>query len=456
MSERDYDILVPHDKPIKVTNSTGESLWIKGSNVVVKGWTKGVVHREDGHPGDLGDNTIAQLTAMAQMSFVYPYIAVMPDAHWGMGSCVGSVIPTRDAIIPATVGVDIGCGMIAYKLNAKREAFNELEEEVRTTISRTVPTGRTDNGGHRDVGGWQGWPHLRGNIPDIVMDAWDRDLADGYLNILEANEKGLQRGRTFEHLGTLGTGNHFIELSEDENNDVWVVIHSGSRGIGARIGGYFIKTAQELCEQWRIDLPDKNLAFLPKGEQKFKEYWQALQWAQKYAWANREIMAQLTLKAIRLTLGDRSIKAVDEVHCHHNYAQYENHFGKNIIVTRKGAVRARRSDRGIIPGSMGERSFIVRGKEDKDALHSCSHGAGRTMSRTAARSTISVDAHRSDTEGVFCDKSSAVIDESPKAYKDVEAVMAAQSSLVAIEHTLKGFINVKGLGDNKRRKKKRK
>jgi tRNA-splicing ligase RtcB len=345
--------------------------------------------------------------------------------------------------------------MIAHKLNVKREAFDELEEDTRTAISRTVPTGRTDNGGDNDIGGWQGWPHLRGDVPDIVMDAWEK-LGDGHAVLLDANEKGLQRGRTFEHLGTLGTGNHFIELSEDENNDVWVVIHSGSRGIGARIGGYFIKTAQELCNRWHVQLPDPNLAFLPKGEQKFKEYWQALQWAQKYAWTNRELMMALTMTAIQRTLGDRGIEAVDEVHCHHNYAQYENHYGKNVIVTRKGAVRARKSDRGIIPGSMGERSFIIRGKEDRDALHSCSHGAGRTMSRAAAKNKISIDAHKADTEGVFCDKTSAVIDESPKAYKDVESVMSAQSNLVEVQHTLRGFINVKGLGDNKRRKKKNK
>jgi tRNA-splicing ligase RtcB len=343
--------------------------------------------------------------------------------------------------------------MIAHRLNIKREAFDEIEEDVRTTISRTVPTGRTDHGGDRDVGAWQGWPHLRGNIPDIVMDAWDSKLGDGHADILEANEKGLKKARTFEHLGTLGTGNHFIELSEDENHDVWIVIHSGSRGIGARIGGYFIKTAQELCERWRVKLPDQNLAFLPKGEPKFKEYWNALQWAQKYAWTNRELMMQLTMQAVRFTLGDRGINAVDEVHCHHNYAQYENHHGKNVILTRKGAVRARKGDRGIIPGSMGERSFIVCGKENRDALHSYSHGAGRVMSRAAAKNSISVDAHKLDTTGVFCDKSSAVIDESPQAYKDIEAVMAAQANLVEIEYTLKGFINVKGIGDSKRRKK---
>lgn len=431
MSDRDYDILVePTD-----------------NSHVVKGWTRGV---------HLDQNTIDQVALMAKMPFIFPYIAVMPDAHWGMGSCVGSVVPTKDAVMPATVGVDIGCGMIAHKLNIKRADFNEIEEDVRTAISRTVPTGRADNGGDRDPGGWQGWPHLRGHIPDIVMDAWDNKLADGYLNVLEDNHKELSRARTIEHLGTLGTGNHFIELSSDENHDVWIVIHSGSRGIGARIGGYFIKTAQELCKRWLVNLPDKNLAFFPKGEQKFKEYWYALQWAQKYAWTNRELMMELTMQAIQRTLGDNLIMAVDKVHCHHNYAQYENHFGKNIIVTRKGAVRARKSDRGIIPGSMGERSFIVRGKEDRDALHSCSHGAGRVMSRRAAKDTISLDAHRADTEGVFCDKTSAVIDESPKAYKDIESVMAAQRNLVDIEHTLKGFINVKGVGDNTRRKRKKK
>jgi tRNA-splicing ligase RtcB len=393
---------------------------------------------------------------MAKMRFIYPYIAVMPDAHWGMGSCVGSVIPTKDAIMPASVGVDIGCGMIAHKLNLKREAFNGLEEEVRTTIMRTVPTGRTDNGGDRDIGSWQGFPHQRGNVPGRVIDRWENELHEGYLWIMEDNGKALKKARTYQHLGTLGTGNHFIELASDENEDVWLIIHSGSRGIGNKVGSHFITVAQELCDRWLVDLPDRNLAFFPKGERRFDEYWRALQWAQSYAWINRELMMHYSLDAIKRTFGDRGIKAVDEVHCHHNYAERENHFKQNIIVTRKGAVRARKTDRGIIPGSMGEKSFIVRGKQDKHALHSCSHGAGRVMSRAEAKRSISVDDHKSDTEGVFCDKSSAVIDESPQAYKPIDAVMAAQADLVDIEFTLKGFINVKGLGEDRKRKGKKK
>ena len=440
MASRSYDILV-EPSPY---------------NSVVKGWTRGIVHQDGGKPGELGANTLAQLSQMAKMEFIHPYIAVMPDAHWGMGSCVGSVIPTKDAIMPATVGVDIGCGMIAHKLNVKRENFEGSEDMVRTAIMQTVPTGRTDNGGDRDIGAWQGFPHLRGHVPGRVIERWQDDLYEDYLHLMDDNGKALKKARTYQHLGTLGTGNHFIELSFDERQDVWLVIHSGSRGIGNKIGSHFIKLAQELCERWLVDLPDHNLAFFPKGEVRFDQYWRALQWAQKYAWINREIMMHYSLDAVRRTLSDRGIKAVDEVHCHHNYAERENHFNTNLIVTRKGAVRARKSDRGIIPGSMGERSFIVRGKQDRDALHSCSHGAGRTMSRAAARSTISMDDHRSNTEGVFCDKTSAVIDESPTAYKDIMSVMAAQEDLVEIEHTLKGFINVKGLGDSKRRKRKNK
>ena len=406
---------------------------------LIKGWTKGV---------PIENAAIEQLANVARMPFIFRHVAAMPDAHWGMGACVGSVIPTEGAVIPAAVGVDIGCSMLAVRLDMKRVEFEGGEAHVSEAIQQAVPTGRTDNGGDSDVGNWIGFPHTS-QVPSEVTAAWVT-LAEDYQKIL-LDDRVLGQARTVSHLGTLGTGNHFIELAEDENENVWVVIHSGSRGIGNKIGTYFTKLAKTLCEKWFINLPDPNLAYLPQGTPEFKRYWRALQWAQRYAVVSKELMMMRTLDALGVVMGN--FKEIDRVHCLHNYATFERHYGRNIIVTRKGAVRAQIGDRGIIPGSMGERSFIVTGKGNREAFNSCSHGAGRVMSRTKAKQEITVADHEVATRGVFCDKTEAVLDESPAAYKDIEAVMAAQSDLIEIEHTLKAFINVKGVSEPRRRKK---
>jgi tRNA-splicing ligase RtcB len=425
MSERDYELFWQRDG---------------SGNAIVKGWTKGVPTENE---------AINQLVNVAKMPFIYKWLAAMPDMHLGMGACIGSVIPTEGAIIPSATGVDIGCGMMGVRLDLKRSELEGQEQAVYEAIKMAVPTGRSDNGGNKDVGSWYGFPHVT-RLPTIVHAGWDA-LVEDYTEII-ANDPALVKGRTKTHLGTLGTGNHFIELAEDEHGMVWVVIHSGSRGIGNKIGTHFIKLAKDLNKKWFIDLPDPNLAYLPSGTAEFNRYWRALQWAQRYAKMNRAAMMALTLDALWEMVG--GVREMDRIDCHHNYAAYERHYGKKVIVTRKGAIRAEKYDRGIIPGSMGERSFIVSGKGNREAFNSASHGAGRVMSRTQAKKDISVADHQFATAGVYCDKSSAVLDESPRAYKDIEAVMAAQESLVEIEHTLKAFINVKGVSEPRRRKEK--
>jgi tRNA-splicing ligase RtcB len=312
----------------------------------------------------------------------------------------------------------------------------------------TIPTGRGDNGSDKDVGGWLGFPYVT-RLPSDVAQAW-LEMKVEHLDIIH-DDPELKQARTDVHLGTLGTGNHFIELAEDEQGVTWLVIHSGSRGIGGRIGMHFTKLAKQRCAEWYIDLPDPDLAYLPRKSDEFRRYWRALQWAQRYAWTNRELMMGRALGALEKTLG-RPPMIVDTVHCHHNYAAFETHFGqKGVIVTRKGAVRAQKNDRGIIPGSMGERSFIVQGKGNPESFNSCSHGAGRVMSRRKAKENISLEQHVEDTQGVTCNKTAEVLDETPRAYKDIEAVMAAQASLVTIDHTLKAFINVKGISEGRRK-----
>jgi len=246
------------------------------------------------------------------------------------------------------------------------------------------------------------------------------------------------------HLGTLGTGNHFIEVCLDEAGAVWVMLHSGSRGVGGRIGSHFIELAKLEMERWFIHLPDRDLAYLSEGSQYFNDYIEVVGWAQDFALVNRQLMMEATLGAISTALGRPVKTGATAVNCHHNYVSREHHFGKNVLVTRKGAVRAREGDLGIIPGSMGARSYIVRGKGNPDSFHSCSHGAGRAMSRTEAKKRFTLEEHAAATAGVECRKDSEVIDETPAAYKDIDAVMAAQVDLVDVVHTLKQVVCVKG------------
>ena len=397
-------------------------------------WTDGV---------PVEDAALDQVRQMASLPFIHSHLAIMPDVHAGRGSTVGTVIPTKRAIVPAAVGVDIGCGMIAVRLDLRAEDLPDNLFGIRSVIEAAVPHGRTGHGDpNQDKGAW-------GDVPDVVKQRFflDGDLARPLKRIAETiDDAKFTRAadNAMRHLGTLGGGNHFVEVCLDENDDVWIMIHSGSRGIGNAIGRTYIEKAKEEMARWHINLPDQDLAYLPEGSTYFDDYIDAMLWAQDFAALNRRLMLGATLTAIEDSLGRAVTRTKEAVNCHHNYAEKENHFGANVWVTRKGAVRAREGDLGIIPGSMGARSFIVRGKGNTESLCSCSHGAGRVMSRTQARKTFTLEDHNRDTAGVECRRDQDVIDETPKAYNDIDAVMAAQADLVDVVHTLKQVVCVKG------------
>jgi tRNA-splicing ligase RtcB len=399
----------------------------KRSGNIVKAWVDGV---------PLEEQAKAQLLTLAELPFIHKHVAVMPDVHLGRGATIGSVIPTKKAIIPAAVGVDLGCGMAAVKTSLTAEDLPDSLRLMREGIERVVPHGRTDRGGRNDRGAWH-------NVPDHVAAEWG-GMEDAYKLITDAHPK-IDRGKTAEQLGTLGSGNHFVEVCLDESGGVWFMLHSGSRGVGNRIGQYFIGLAKKDMERWFINLPDKDLSYFPEGTQHFSDYTFAVKWAQDFARINREIMMAAVIKSVAYTHGIPEFTAdLRVVNCHHNYVEMESHYGENVWVTRKGAVRARKDDWGIIPGSMGAKSYIVQGKGNPESFHSCSHGAGRRMSRTEARRKFSLKQHEKATEGVECRKDVGVIDETPGAYKNIEAVMRAQSDLVDIRYVLKQVLCVKG------------
>jgi tRNA-splicing ligase RtcB len=403
---------------------------ITGAKHIVKEWTVGV---------DVEDGARKQLFNVANMPFIYKHVAAMPDVHAGMGATIGSVIPTHKAIIPAAVGVDIGCGMQAVRTTLKASQLPDNLSEVRAAIEKAVPHGRTDNGGRNDRGAWS-------DAPDVVNIAW-MELEPKYKKMVEKHPKLGTRTPPQNHLGTLGTGNHFIEICVSTDNEVWVMLHSGSRGVGNRFGTHFIQLAKQDMERYFINdnLPDINLAYLPEGSLYFDDYVEAVSWAQRYAKINRELMMRATLKALKKVKGIPKFETVEEViDCHHNYVERENHFGKNIWVTRKGAIRARKGDLSIIPGSMGAKSFIVRGLGNKESFMSASHGAGRKMSRTEAKSKFTLKDHKAAVAGVECRVDKDVIDETPMAYKPIDDVMYAQRDLVEIVHTIKQVVCVKG------------
>jgi tRNA-splicing ligase RtcB (3'-phosphate/5'-hydroxy nucleic acid ligase) len=395
----------------------------------IKAWIEGV---------PLEGQARGQLHNIASMPFIHKHVAIMPDGHWGMGAAVGSVIPTKGAIIPAAVGVDIGCGMMARRTSLTASDLPDNLHGLRTEIEARIPHGRTDNGGVNDTGAW---------LSDPSAEAASRfaDLAEGLKEIADKHQK-LARAveRAPFHMGTLGGGNHFVEVCLDEEDRVWIMLHSGSRGIGNKIGTYFIELAKQEMRRWFVNLPDDDLAYLPEGSQHFGGYMRALGWAQGYARANREVMMEAAIEALQVTVPKPFSCDCEAVNCHHNYVSKEKHFGAEVYVTRKGAVRARKDELGIIPGSMGAKSFIVRGKGNPESFCSCSHGAGRAMSRIEAKKRFTLDDHIKATEGVECRKDEDVIDETPAAYKSIDAVMAAQSDLVSIEHTLRQVVCVKG------------
>lgn len=382
---------------------------------IVKHWTENV---------QVDDNTMNQAKLLADMPFIHKHVALMPDCHLGIGATVGSVIATKKAIIPAAVGVDIGCGMMACQLSLKASDLPDSLVEIRSLIESAVPVGMGEAGSHKET---KGAP---------------MELIGKYVDILVKHPK-IEHGKRWEQLGTLGGGNHFIELCIDESQNVWIMLHSGSRGAGNKIGQYFIELAKLEMEKYFISLPDKDLAYLPQDSKYFYGYIEAVSWAQEYAKLNRETMMAIIISKLSGVLKPFSV-VEHAINCHHNYVSMENHFNDNVWVTRKGAIQARQGTLGIIPGSMGAKSFIVRGKGNPESFNSCSHGAGRVMSRAEARKKFTLQDHIRDTDGVECRKDDAVIDETPKAYKDIEAVMAAQADLVEIVHTLKQVMCIKG------------
>ncbi len=400
------------------------------AGVPIKSWTLGVPFEEQARQ---------QLRNIASLPFIHKWVAVMPDVHLGKGATIGSVVSTIGAVIPAAVGVDIGCGMMAVKTSLKADQLPDNLSGVRAAIETAVPHGRSSSRGRRmpkrDKGAW-------GDLPEDVAQAW-KALKPGFDRLCEQHNL-LKKTNNVNHLGTLGTGNHFIEVCLDESDDVWFMLHSGSRGVGNRIGTHFIDVAKRDMERWFVNLPDKDLAYLPEGSDHFTQYVEAVEWAQEYARINREVMMARVIAAMRNEISIAFEAQAQAVNCHHNYVSRENHYGENVLVTRKGAVRARVGELGIIPGSMGARSFIVRGLGNDESFHSCSHGAGRVMSRTQAKKIVSLDEHLEATAGVECRKDAGVIDETPAAYKSIDAVMAAQKDLVEIVHTLRQVVCVKG------------
>src|SRR5215471_16418068 len=340
----------------------------------IKAWTKGV---------PLEDQARAQLLNVAQLPFIFKWVAAMPDVHWGIGATVGSVIPTKGAIIPAAVGVDIGCGMMAVQTDLNARDLPDNLKDIRTAIEKAVPHGRTNHGGAGDRGAWR-------DIPARNQEVWLGELKSRYDAILAKHPK-LDRGNHANHLGTLGTGNHFIEVCLDESDSVWFMLHSGSRGVGNRMGNYFIDLARQDMKKFFVNLPDIDLAYFPEHTQYFDDYVEAVEWAQDYARWNRHLMMEQIVAAVRESGEVRPFVAeLKAINCHHNYVARERHYGQNILVTRKGAVRAREGDMGIIPGSMGARSYIVRVKGNMESFMSCSHGAGRAMSRGEAKRRFTV------------------------------------------------------------------
>lgn len=381
---------------------------------------------------DVEDAAVQQLLNVASMPFIHSHVAAMPDVHWGMGATVGSVIAAKRAVIPAAVGVDIGCGMCAVRTSLTGSDLPDSLRHIRAGIEAAVPVGFQRH-------------------PDMPRGRRGQPLADlaavhlGFEPIIAKHPALDAKGAEHlnQQLGTLGGGNHFIELCLDRDDEVWVMLHSGSRNVGKRIADYFITRAKELMERYFITLPDKDLAFLAEGEPDFDDYVEAVSWAQDYAMENRRVMLQLVIETLQHYFPQLQMRDV-AINCHHNYVSRENHFGSNVVVTRKGAIRARPGELGIIPGSMGTRSYIVQGRGNPDSFHSCSHGAGRRMSRKEAKRRFGVGDMVLQTRGVECRKDEGVVDEIPAAYKDIDTVMENQTDLVEIVTELRQVLCVKG------------
>jgi tRNA-splicing ligase RtcB len=398
-------------------------LTLNKGRVPVKVFTKDIEH-----------DAMQQLINVAQLPIVFGHVAAMPDVHHGIGATVGSVIATKQAIIPAAVGVDIGCGMNAVRLTLSAADLPDNLAKIRSDIERAVPVGFNQHESDKV----QGSAHARQG----------RVLSDRLDNIAKKHGGIMKMQRQFARtwlcqLGSLGGGNHFIELCLDESQRVWVMLHSGSRGVGNVMGRYFIEAARKDVQRHRVNLPDRDLAYFSEGSDLFDDYVAAVDWAQDYALLNRSMMMKLVLDALAKHLPPFRTDG-EAINCHHNYVAVEQHFGEKLFITRKGAISAREGQLGIIPGSMGARSYIVRGKGNTESFCSCSHGAGRRMSRTEAKRRFNRFDLAQQTEGVECRKDGGVVDEIPAAYKSIDEVMANQTDLVDIAHTLKQVICIKG------------
>lgn len=392
---------------------------LSSARVPVKIWTD-----------DVDQRSLAQLANIARLPIIHHHVAAMPDVHLGIGATIGSVIATRAAIIPAAVGVDIGCGMVACRLSLSARDLDERSlRKCFERISRAVPVGREQ---HAD---------------DSVLQQAARPFARGLETILQRHPGALRAmGRNSKwpnQLGTLGGGNHFIEICLDESDRVWVMLHSGSRGIGNALASYFIELARKDMGHHLAQLPDRDLAYFSEGSAHFADYVEAVGWAQDYARQNRRSMVELVLTALARHLPAFEVTS-EVVNCHHNYVERERHFGEAVWVTRKGAIRAREGELGIIPGSMGAHSYIVRGLGNPESFHSSAHGAGRRMSRTAAQKRFTASDLARQTEGVICRKDTGVVDEIPQAYKDIDDVIENQRDLTQVLHRLKQVLCVKG------------
>jgi tRNA-splicing ligase RtcB len=401
--------------PVQITLNKGR--------VPVKVFTKDIEH-----------DAIQQLVNVAQLPIVFGHVAAMPDVHHGIGATVGSVIATKQAIIPAAVGVDIGCGMNAVRLTLSASDLPDSLAKIRREIEDAVPVGFNQHESDKV----RGSAHARqGRVLDDRLDK----IVGKHPGVTKMQRRFAQTWIC--QLGSLGGGNHFIELCIDEAQRVWVMLHSGSRGIGNVLGRYFIAAARKDMQRHHVNLPDKDLSYFSEGSELFDDYVEAVDWAQDYALLNRTMMMKLVLDALAKLLPPFKTDG-EAINCHHNYVAIESHFGEKLFITRKGAISAREGQLGIIPGSMGARSFVVRGKGNPESFCSCSHGAGRRMSRTAAKKKFDRFDLAKQTEGVECRKDGGVIDEIPGAYKDIDEVMANQTDLVEVAHTLKQVVCVKG------------
>jgi tRNA-splicing ligase RtcB (3'-phosphate/5'-hydroxy nucleic acid ligase) len=402
--------------------------YIATDNVPIKAWVNGV---------PIEDQAVRQLRNLASLPFMHRHVAAMPDVHWGMGATIGSVIATKGAIIPAAVGVDIGCGMCAMRTTLTASDLPDDLGPLRSAIEAAIPHGRSNDGGAGDVGAHR-------ELPPSVISAVSL-LQPRLSDIVQKHPPiGKAANRAAIHAGTLGGGNHFVEVCIDEEQRVWVMLHSGSRGIGNRIGTYFIERARKEMERHFIQLPDRDLAYLVEGSDLFDDYVEAVGWAQDYARLNRDLMMAAALQVLSQAVPKPMACDCEAVNCHHNYVKRERHFGADVMLTRKGAVSAQEGELGIIPGSMGAKSFIVAGKGNRESFCSCSHGAGRLMGRKEAKRRFTIEDHIAATARVECRKDDGVIDETPGAYKSIDAVMAAQQDLVEIRHTLRQVLCVKG------------